>query len=105
MHGKEAEMANMKQAYIKAVNDYAEAVNRATEKDRIRAFHEGESVAGDLFDKVVALDYSNAYNAGWTYDQLDITEAPLYRQWVQDWELPEPTGKPPKKRFDPNKSY
>lgn len=98
-------MADMKQAYIDAVNKYMQAVKDATPEDREKALQRGESVAEKLLDEVTRLDYSPIYNAGWKYDELDATEAPMYRQWVEDWGLEPPTGEPPEQRFDPAENY
>lgn len=89
----------MKDAQLKAWVDYSNAKSKATDKDRLKSEIDNSSVAEDQLDAYVKLDCSMHYNSGTLYTDLTPVAEKKYRQWVKDWGLPEPTGKPPKKSF------
>lgn len=91
---------NYKTAYKEALVAYTQKRRQASVEDKLTAIGRDESVAEAEQQYLVDIDFSIFYNAGITYDQ--ITSSDLYRQWVKDWGLPDPTGERPKKMFYPS---
>lgn len=90
---------NMKQAYITANKRYRNAIASSTSDEVLAAMDSNTSVAEALQDEVISLDFSMAYNTGTLPELMAPSYAIAYKQWVKDWGLPAPTGKPPKEMF------
>lgn len=85
-------LMNAKRAYYKKVGE-------ATAEDMLRAEAEGRSVAESEVDAFVALDFSTSYNLGDKPEDMNEEAGKNYRAFIKAFNLPEPTGKPPKKKF------
>lgn len=84
----------MKIAYLEASKAYFGAIAKATPEQRLQSEVDESSVADGLQELLLDLDYSDMYEDGTMYDELEEPYSSEYRQWVKDWELPEPNGKP-----------
>jgi DNA-binding LacI/PurR family transcriptional regulator len=96
---------NMKLAYIDAHRAYWGAVNDSTPDQLDTAIVNNESVAEDLLDTLLDLDFSAHYNEGELYTELTAERQDAYKQWVKDWNLPEPTGTRPTEDFYPEEHF
>ncbi len=99
MRRNEKPSNSMKEQWIEAAKQYHQRLQNATMEERHQAMVRQESVAEDLQQKMVDLDYSMFYNAGMKI--ADMTDSKHeYRKWLYDWGLSEPDKKPDKP-FDP----
>jgi hypothetical protein len=88
-----------KKRLLKARNAYYSKVQNATADDHIKAQAEKGSVAEAEADEFVKLDFSLSYNLGDKPEDMNPVDEKNYREFIKAFDLPEPTGKPPKKKF------
>lgn len=112
---------NMKEAYLRAADNYHyRYINYARDYDEwyndpyrsgdhapnaVHLYGDSylQSFMGREEEEMRRYDWSNQYNEGVKYDQIGSTSRERYKQFVEDWGLPEPTGKPPAKKIDLDK--
>jgi hypothetical protein len=109
---------NMKEAYLRAAEIYHyRYINYARDYDEWynspdrygdhapSAVHFYGDHLSDTFmnreeDEMNEYDWSKQYNEGKKYEEISSTDRRKYKNFVQDWGLPEPTGKPPVNKID-----
>lgn len=88
-----------KQKLLDAQRAYYNKVGNATYEDHIKAMAGDCSVAEEEANAFIRLDYTDYYNLGVKPDTLYGDAPKLYREFLKAFKLPEPTGRPPKKKF------
>ncbi len=93
------------QEYRKRLMDardrYFGGIQNATYEQKIQAQIDGESVAEEALDSFISLDYTDDYNDGERpEDFANEKMAEDYRLFIKAFDLPYPTGKPPKEEFE-----
>lgn len=84
---------------LKARDAYYGKVQNASGDDHIQAEAEDRSVAESEANTLVELDFTFSYNLGDKPEDMNDVAAKNYRAFIKAFDLPEPTGKPPKKKF------
>ncbi len=85
---------NFKTAYIEASKDYFGAIQSTTFEQQVQAMVDNDSAYPDLQGYLLDLDYSDLYEDGTKYEDTREPFTTRYKQWIKDWGLPEPNGKP-----------
>ncbi len=91
---------DIKQRFLDASTDYADALAKATPEDIMRAEALEISVAEEKQQQMADSDFSHFYNLGQAVSGMgsDLMRED-YKAWLSAWGLEDPKGTPPKKKF------
>ncbi len=88
-----------RQRLLAARDAYYRKIESATYEQQNEAMANDKSVAEAEADEFIELDFTVSYNHGEKPEDMNPAAAKKYRLFIKAFDLPEPTGKPPKKRF------
>lgn len=108
---------NMKEAYLREADKYHyryinyahnydewyNSPNRYGDHAPGAVYYYGDHLLDTFMEREEEMnkyDLSRQYNKGTKYEDIHDLLKEQYKNFVQDWELPEPTGKPPLKKID-----
>jgi hypothetical protein len=99
-HPQKDTQPDMKQQFLDASARYWQKHKNATIEERHMAEALEISVAEEEQQQMADSDYSHFYNLGYTLAQIESDYMRLqYKSWLDAWDLKEPTGGAPKKKF------
>lgn len=79
---------------------YLDVASNATDAERLQAQVDDVTIGQEQLDAFLAKDFSDAYNFGDKVEDFPEPARTDYADFIEAFDLPEPTGKEPEVEFD-----